>query len=56
MNLSAAGGVVQVFGSAHGPEEAADIVRRIRAVHGVKEVVSRLVVQESVRPGAESQN
>lgn len=56
VNLSAADGVVQVFGSAHGAEEATDILRRIRAVHGVKEVVSRLVVKESVAPSPESRN
>ena len=47
INLTAAEGVVHVYGAAHTRREADDILRRVRAVHGVKGTADHLVIREA---------
>jgi osmotically-inducible protein OsmY len=44
VNLTSVEGVVHVYGSAHDPGEADDILHRVRGVEGVREVVDHLRV------------
>ena len=52
INLTAAEGVIHVFGSAQSEAEATDIIQRIRAVHEVKDVISHLLIQPEGEPSA----
>ena len=52
INLTAAEGVIHVFGSAQSEAEATDIIQRIRAVHEVKGVISHLLIQPEGEPSA----
>ena len=51
INLTAADGVVHVFGAAHSRAEADDILQRVGGVHGVRSVVDHLRIHEETSPG-----